>query len=40
MPTEIEEDAKKVLRVLVSWEKSPDDNQGGDHYVHGQELAT
>ena len=39
MATEIEEDAKHVLQVLVRWETSSDDDQRGDHYVHGQELA-
>ncbi|MDP2950078.1 MAG: toll/interleukin-1 receptor domain-containing protein [Chloroflexota bacterium] len=40
MATEIEKDATDVLRALVRWEKSADDNQRGDYYVHGPELAT
>jgi len=40
MATEIEKDAADVLRILVRWEKDADDDQRGNYYVHGPELAT
>ncbi|MBI2847037.1 MAG: toll/interleukin-1 receptor domain-containing protein [Chloroflexi bacterium] len=39
MATEIEKDAVDVLRVLVRWKKSANDEEQGNHYVHGPELA-
>lgn len=40
MATEIEKDATDVLRLLVRWEESADDDQRGNYYVHGPELGT
>ena len=39
MPTEIERDAAQVLATLAEWQESEDEEEKGNHFVSGAELA-